>query len=281
MLSSMGLEQSQGGTISGFVDVDRASNPNSYVAYLERLNRYPGVWEYKQKSFELLELSTNDSVLDVGCGVGADVRTILVLPNAPQRLVGIDASHVMVKQAISAIEPELITSGRILFLQSDVHNLPFSNEAFDASRADRVFQYLEDPKQALREMIRVTKPGGRIVIINTSWEELQMNGVDEEIVETVRAVYRAIIPNPSIVSQLPQLCKEEGLADLVFYQATLSATGFRNLNELTLFDGAVVRAVNAHAITQEEANRSLASMQSADARLQATLPLSMARGVKV
>jgi len=52
---------------------------------------------------------------------------------------------------------------------ADAHSLPFPSESFDGAWADRTFQHLADPLAALRELVRVVRPGGRIVIADPDY----------------------------------------------------------------------------------------------------------------
>jgi SAM-dependent methyltransferase len=52
---------------------------------------------------------------------------------------------------------------------ADAAALPFPSGAFDAVRAERVFQHLPDPERAFAELVRVTRPGGRVVVADTDY----------------------------------------------------------------------------------------------------------------
>ena len=71
----------------------------------------------------------------------------------------------------------------------DGATLPFAASTFGAARADRVLQHLADPFGALREMIRVTRPGGRVIVADPDQETLVIHvpGVRAELVDRVKA----------------------------------------------------------------------------------------------
>ena len=60
--------------------------------------------------------------------------------------------------------------------------LPFPDASFDASRSERMFQHLKDPDAVFGEMVRVTKPGGRIVVLDPDWGTASIDtpGLEED-----------------------------------------------------------------------------------------------------
>ena len=93
------------------------------------------------------------AVLDVGCGSG------LTLVLAAQR--GAVPSGVDISPGLLAIARARLP--RADLREADMESLPFGDAAFDAVTGVNAFQFAGDPRQALREAARVTRPGGRVV----------------------------------------------------------------------------------------------------------------------
>lgn len=96
------------------------------------------------------------SVLDVGCGTGSLISTLALDP-AHERLRGIDASPAYVAYAGAAL-----SDPRVQIEVGDACALPFPDGDFDCALAMLVLQFIPDSARALREMRRVTRPGGRV-----------------------------------------------------------------------------------------------------------------------
>lgn len=79
-------------------------------------------------------------------------------------MVGVDRSETMlqVAHARSAQLP-------IEYILADTTQLPFANASFDDCQASRVLGYLPEPALALAEMVRVARPGARIVATNADF----------------------------------------------------------------------------------------------------------------
>jgi ubiquinone/menaquinone biosynthesis C-methylase UbiE len=102
-------------------------------------------------------LKPHMKVLDVGCGpatITADFAELV-----PQgSVIGIENAPGILKQAQDTIEKRGLKN--VTFQVADVHKLPFEDGTFDVTHSHQVLQHVGDPVQALREMKRVTKPGG-------------------------------------------------------------------------------------------------------------------------
>jgi len=99
-------------------------------------------------------------VLEVGIGTG------LNLPLYPRdiNLVGIDLSEGMLRKAQDKVQE--LRMGSVILKVMDASALDFGDGEFDATLATYVISAVPDPVAVLREMRRVTKPGGTIVILN-------------------------------------------------------------------------------------------------------------------
>lgn len=125
----------------------------------EAYERFMGRWS-RQLAPLLVEFAASGDggrVLDVGSGTGALAFSIAKL-RAQAQVVGIDPSQEYVAYARSK-NP---FPGRVSFEVGDAQQLRFADATFDHSLSLLVFNFIPDPKRALRETSRVTKPGGRV-----------------------------------------------------------------------------------------------------------------------
>lgn len=136
------------------------------VRKYERLaSRYDTRWSgyieaTVRETLTRLHIGDEDRVLDVGCGTGALLHR-LATAHPQARLFGIDPTPAMLAIARQRLPPTVETQkGRI-------EAIPFPDEFFDAVTCCNVFHYLHEPLAAFREMTRVLRPGGQLVI--TDW----------------------------------------------------------------------------------------------------------------
>jgi len=109
-----------------------------------------------------LELDRVRSVLDVGCGVGHWGRALaLVLPREA-RVIGVDRESQWVEKATERAR-QVGLADRFMYQQGDATKLPFADDAFDLVTCQTVLIHLPDAKAGLREMQRVTRPGGLVL----------------------------------------------------------------------------------------------------------------------
>ncbi len=98
----------------------------------------------------------NQHWLDVGCGNGAFSQLLFDQTHA-RKVTSIDPS-----EGLLATARKRLSTQEAEFLQGDAQDLPFADNAFESAAMALVINFLPDPERAVREMARVTRPGGTI-----------------------------------------------------------------------------------------------------------------------
>jgi SAM-dependent methyltransferase len=150
------------------------------------------------------------------------------------------------------------------FRQADAHQLPFPAASFDRCRADRVFQHLADPIQALQEMIRVLRPAGWVVISEPDWKTLVIDGVSPSLLDKyVSFICTHIVKNATIGRQLPNLFKAQGLRSVTVMADTFALTDYALADKLWGLERNAQRALQAGFFTQAECDEWLGTLRQA------------------
>src|SRR5262245_26580234 len=130
----------------------------------EAYERFMGRWSRRLAPpfIKFAGLKDGDRVLDVGSGTGA--LALVVLQEAPAgRVVGIDPSPAYIAHARTRAG-----GGRATFEEGDARRLRFPDASFDTALALLVVNFIPDRTAAVREMARVTRPGG--VVAAAVWD---------------------------------------------------------------------------------------------------------------
>lgn len=160
------------------------------------MQRLPdAVWESAAavgNPFQIAPIQTGESVLDLGCGAGADACVAALLVGVNGTVVGIDCTPAMVNKARA--NAHLSQLNNVTIKTADFIDLPVDSNSFDVVISNGAINLSQDKNKVFDEIYRVLKPGGRL-----------------QLADMIRQ---------SNASNTTQACSEESWADCV--QGTLS-----------------------------------------------------------
>jgi SAM-dependent methyltransferase len=147
----------------------------------------------------------------------------------------------------------------------DVHHLHFADNTFDGCRAERVFIHVENPRQALIEMTRVTRSGGRIVVLEPDFETLIIDAEDRALTRKLLNFNCDRKPrNGWIGRQLPRLFHEAQLIDIHINTAVYTLTDYAVAMQLIRLPETVELAQTVGVVSASEAALWLGALEKAD-----------------
>lgn len=161
------------------------------VFMLDVQESMPSVLRLRDWARGMLAVQPGSTVVDVGCGTGGQIRQYADLVGPAGRAVGVEPHAGMRAEATSRGQGSPAT-----YLDGDATALPFDDASVDAVICERVFQHLPDPDAAMREIVRVLKPGGRAVLIDSDWGSMVVSPSDPDVLGRVNAHRFATTPNP-------------------------------------------------------------------------------------
>lgn len=133
------------------------------VAVLESRGRASGYLGMVRKLIEEGQLRPGESVVEVGCGSGVLDRWLAHHTCGENRIIGVDISSYLLQEATALAQKEGL-EGTIEFREGNAEALPFPDNSFAVTMSVTVMEE-GDADQMLGEMVRVTKPGGRVAVI--------------------------------------------------------------------------------------------------------------------
>ncbi|AFM23006.1 methylase involved in ubiquinone/menaquinone biosynthesis [Desulfomonile tiedjei DSM 6799] len=107
-------------------------------------------------------ITPGESVLDIGCGGGTDALVAAIMTGPTGRVVGIDLSSEMLGRAWENLSRTDLKN--VSFQECSAEDLPFRDADFDVVISSGAFNLIPDKPKALKEVLRVLKPGGHLVV---------------------------------------------------------------------------------------------------------------------
>jgi len=264
------MSETNGPQMGRFDNVDATGEADRFIAFLEWVESLPQSAELRERSYSLLDVHSGDVITDVGCGTG---KAVFELSAKGTTTIGVDLSEQMISVAKRRF-PECD------FRAAKAESLPFKNNSINGYRAERLYQHLADPLQALSEAHRVLAPGSRIVLLDQDYD---MWAIDADDMALTRAIMRAhadSIANRWIGRRYHNLLLNCGFVNVSVMVQTLVYTDYSQV--APILPSIINVAVKNKIITNEQAEAWLKEQENRgkNERFFMAMPLFVASGIR-
>lgn len=179
--------------------------------------------------------------------------------------MGIDVSVTMLNAARThardaAVSPE--------FLLCDGHHLAFPDETFHGVRSDRVIQHTKDPFAVIREIARVTRPSGTVVIFEPDWGTFSLWPEERGVSRRILEFWCDSIPSGRVGRSVYAACSDAGLVDICVEPKTPFLTDLTIARRLFDLDTTFIHAVRKGIVPQKAVTPWEEDLVQADRRRQ-------------
>lgn len=179
------------------------------IGALDAMAVEPQIRRVRAAALDALMPIPGQRLLDVGCGGGEVARELAALSAPGGQVTAVDVSAAVVEIARSRHDGSNVT-----YAVGDVRQLAFPDDTFDGVRTERVLQHLDDPDAAVAELARVTRPGGRVCLIDTDWESLAFDGLPTDMVTAMTQTTGSVVHHADMGRTLRRRLVRAGLGEV-------------------------------------------------------------------
>ncbi|HET6532132.1 MAG TPA: methyltransferase domain-containing protein [Actinoplanes sp.] len=161
-------------TTTPFADLDRMPPPMLALVMtaLEAMSRHPEIQRVRRVAHGALRPTPGRRLLDAGCGNGDVARWLAAEVGPAGEVVALDFSAHTIEAARRRHD-----GSPVVYVTGDVAALDLPGDSVDGVWCERVLQHVADADRVIGEFVRVTRPGGRVCLIDTDWESLAFDGM--------------------------------------------------------------------------------------------------------
>jgi SAM-dependent methyltransferase len=220
-------------------------------------------WRTAENSgaYLLPHLSSGLRVLDVGCGPGTITADFARIVGASGAVLGTDRSAEVIDLARADHASNV---GNLRFEVQDVMHLGLPDDSYDVVHAHQVLQHLQDPVAALREMARVTRPGGLIAVRDADYAAMVWHPADPALdrwLELYRTVARGNGCEPDAARHLLGWALQAGFQAP---EASASAWCYATSEERQWWGGLQADRITASAVADQALGAGLTDRDGLD-----------------
>ena len=221
-------------------------------AMLNRSYSSPEIENQRRVTLEQLSIQAGEDVLDIGCGSGFLTLELARAVGAGGSVDALDISPEMVDATLERCRG----LSQVSVSRGDVAGLEIPPGSYDAVTCTQVLLYVADVENALDQMIRVLRPGGRLAVLETDWRGVVMNSGYPELTDAVFRAWDDAVPSPNLPTRLNRLMREAGLEDIRVTAIPLLNTDYDpGLFSVSSLDWMGGNAVRRGAVSPEESRK--------------------------
>jgi SAM-dependent methyltransferase len=228
--------------LGAFANVD-ATDAKDFISRLDRMQSDEGFGAYKRQSFESLGLTSGAKVADIGCGAGHDAAALARLVGPEGHATGVDVSSAMIEEA----DKRFAETENLNFLAAPADALPFETGSLDAIRADRVLIHVPDPIAAIKEMLRVLRPGGRIALSEPDMLGFWVASSDPQISAVVSGAIANSCLHPNLPRDMSVMLRDLRLGSVKHLPLAMITDDFSFVDQVVRFE-LVAQAIAAKGV---------------------------------
>jgi 2-polyprenyl-3-methyl-5-hydroxy-6-metoxy-1,4-benzoquinol methylase len=187
----------------------------------------------QQKGYQLegelagIDLPVSGKFLDAGCGSGLLCRYLKTQASS-REVWGVDFSDLRLHQAAQAAAAENLN---IAFQREDLTRLSFEDASFDVVFCRYVFEHLARPDVVLKELHRILRPNGKIVLINFDGIVVNMHSRDQFLQEQLEQLAKGYVGDLYIARKLPALLAHHKFGDIHWLTSCMDFTASNRQEE--------------------------------------------------
>lgn len=229
---------------------------------LEFRGRDPVFAGMREAYLDRMDLASRNRVLDLGCGTGVATRALAKRADFSGDIVGIDLSKELIAAAETLAAEEGL-SQRIEFRVGDCHSLEDADESFDAVITHTLISHVSAPDGFLASAARVLTPGAPLAIFDGDYGSMTFGAGDPKTnAQMVQGILDAVVANPYVMRQLPDLLRGQGL-EIVDFISDVYAEAGQGAFYANLAEAYVPMAVKAGTIAEVAGEKWLATQRDA------------------
>lgn len=214
--------------------------------YLTRLAGSELGQAYKSLVVDEMRIDPGSTVLDLGCGPGADLAAFAAATGRTGRVIGIDSDAEAIGHATAAASRNPETEVWV----GDVHELALADRSVDRVHTDRVLQHVARPDVVLSEVARVLRPGGIAAFAEPDWDTLVIDFPDPAVPTAYRRfITDHVVRNARVGRSIPGMCERQGLRATRVIPVTAVFRDVEEADRVLGFQRVTSRAVAAHHLS--------------------------------
>ena len=241
-----------------FGGLDASAQFTFFKGSLEAMDAQVCNREIQAKIVNRMDLQPGQKVLEAGCGLGRRAQLMAREANHQVEVTAIDKSEKALELA-----KKLSGETNLIYQQANVESLPFESGYFDVVTADRLLICFKDPLPALKEMYRVLKPGGRLVVTDFDPASIFIAPSDEEMHQVFMDIYMPSFSNRYIGRSLPALFQKIGIEHFNVEVDASYERSFSHLEKIIPMQQVLDGGIRAGYLSKEKADQWLVGLRQA------------------